>query len=143
MCILCVHIETSSLWEEFVNKNRCISVRLVSEEDIKAYNFDNSHNSFLWPEYFKDGSHVRLWHPSSVYITAPERVHSSTKDAYTSEPPCILTLLRVTYTQLYTHKSVIWKLFKTLLVNGTFRNFFYVVAIALCKRRTTFEKSCV
>jgi len=30
--ILCAHIETSSLWAEFVNKNRCISVRLVSEE---------------------------------------------------------------------------------------------------------------
>ena len=30
---LCVHIETSSLWAEFVNKNRCISVLLVSEED--------------------------------------------------------------------------------------------------------------
>jgi drug/metabolite transporter superfamily protein YnfA len=27
-----VHIETSSLWAEFVNKNRCISVCLVSEE---------------------------------------------------------------------------------------------------------------
>ena len=26
-------VETSSLWAEFVNKNRCISVRLVSEED--------------------------------------------------------------------------------------------------------------
>ena len=26
------HIETSSLWADFVNKNRCISVRLVSEE---------------------------------------------------------------------------------------------------------------
>ena len=33
LCILCVHIETSSLWAEFVNKNRCISVRLVSKED--------------------------------------------------------------------------------------------------------------
>ena len=31
--ILCVHIKTSSLWAEFVNKNRCISVRLVSEKD--------------------------------------------------------------------------------------------------------------
>ena len=38
--ILCVHIaiaytlriETSFLWAEFVNKNRCISVRFVSEE---------------------------------------------------------------------------------------------------------------
>ena len=28
-----VHIKTSSLWAEFVIKNRCISVRLVSEED--------------------------------------------------------------------------------------------------------------
>jgi hypothetical protein len=27
------NIETSSLWAEFVNKNRCISVCLVSEED--------------------------------------------------------------------------------------------------------------
>ena len=34
MRILCVHIETNSLWAEFGNKNRCISV-------IKAFNFDN------------------------------------------------------------------------------------------------------
>ena len=26
------HIETSSLWAEFANKNRCLSVRLVFEE---------------------------------------------------------------------------------------------------------------
>ena len=47
--ILCVHIETSSLWAEFVNKNRFISVRIVAEE-VKSINFDNldnSHNSFL------------------------------------------------------------------------------------------------
>ena len=33
-----------------------ISVRLVSEElkSIKFDNFDNSYNSFLWPEYFID-----------------------------------------------------------------------------------------
>ena len=62
-----VHIETSSLWAEFVNKNRCISVRLVSEEDKNLIfdNFENSHNSFLKPEYFIDyfcenGFHVRL-----------------------------------------------------------------------------------
>jgi len=30
--ILCVHIETSSLWEEFLNKNWCVSLCLVSEE---------------------------------------------------------------------------------------------------------------
>ena len=92
-CILCVHIETSSLWAEFVNKNRCISVRLVSEEvkSIKFYNFDNSHNSFLWTEYFIDfcmwkmdpmsGCNIRL-----VFTLPPrDSIHCSTKDAYTSE----------------------------------------------------------
>ena len=46
----------SSESSEFVNKNRCISIRLISEEDKSIYfdNFDNSHNSFLWPEYFID-----------------------------------------------------------------------------------------
>ena len=32
------HIETSSLWAEFANKNRCLSVRLVSEE-VKSIKF--------------------------------------------------------------------------------------------------------
>ena len=32
------HIETSSLWAEFVSKNRCISVRFVSEE-VKSIKF--------------------------------------------------------------------------------------------------------
>ena len=27
-----LHIETSSLWAEFLNKSKCISVRLVFEE---------------------------------------------------------------------------------------------------------------
>ena len=60
-CILCVHVETSSLWVEFVNKNRCISVRLGSEEvkSIRFDNFENSHNySFLWLEYFID---IFMW----------------------------------------------------------------------------------
>ena len=48
--------KTSSVWAVFVNKNRCINVPLVSEEDkaSKYDNLDNSHNSFLWPEYFID-----------------------------------------------------------------------------------------
>ena len=97
-CILCVHIETSSLWAEFVNKNRCISVRLVSEE-VKALNFDNSHNSFLWPEYFIDFLCER-WIPCQALTSVlclhyrPETVHCSTKDVYTSEKnlPCITSL---------------------------------------------------
>ena len=77
LCILCVQIETSTLWAEFVNKNKCISVRLVSEKDkeLNFENFNNLHKSFQWLEYFidfyvKDGSHVRPWHPFCVYITA-------------------------------------------------------------------------
>ena len=32
-CVLCVHIETSSHWADFVNKNRCLSACFVSVED--------------------------------------------------------------------------------------------------------------
>jgi len=90
--ILCVHIETSFLWAEFVIKNRCISVRLVSEE-VKSINFnyfDNSHNSFLRSEYFIDFFCER-WIPCQAWTSvlclhySPETVHCSTKDAYTSE----------------------------------------------------------
>ena len=91
-CILCVHIETSSLWAEFVNKNRCISVRLVSEEvkSINFDNFDNSHNSFLWPEYFIDflcEKWIQCQAVTSVLCLhyRPVTVHCSTKHAYTSE----------------------------------------------------------
>ena len=34
-CTQRIHIETSSLWTEFVNKNRCIIVRLVSEKGTR------------------------------------------------------------------------------------------------------------
>ena len=105
-CILCVHIETSSLWAEFVNKNRYISVRLVSEEvkSIKFDNFVNSHNSFQWPEYVIDFLCER-WIPCQAVISVlclhyrPETVHCSTKDANTSEitflalHPCFLVFL--------------------------------------------------
>ena len=108
LCILCAHIETSSLWAEFVNKNRCISVRLVSEEvkSIKFDNFDNSHNSFLSPEYFIDYFCER-WIPCQVLTFVlclhyrPETVHCSTEDVCTSEitflalNPCQISILRV------------------------------------------------
>ena len=88
----CVHIETSSLWAEFVNKNKCISVRLVSDEAkrIKFDHFDNSHNSSLRPEYFIDFLCER-WIPYQASTSVlclhyhPETVHCSTKDVYTSE----------------------------------------------------------
>ena len=63
----CLHIETSFLLAEFVNKN-----------------------SFLWPEYFIDFLCER-WIPCQASTSflclhyRPETVHSSTKDAYTSE----------------------------------------------------------
>ena len=87
--------ETSSLWGEFVNKIRSISVRLVSicMRRLKALNFDNfdnSHNSFPRPEYFIDFLCER-WIPCQALTSVlclhyrPETVHWSTKDAYTSE----------------------------------------------------------
>ena len=74
---LCVHIETSSLLAEFLSKNRCISVRLVSVEDKKHLIWiiwiihiivSNDQNISLI--FMLDGSHVRLRYPSCVYITA-------------------------------------------------------------------------
>ena len=72
-----IAVETSSLLAEFENKNRCIRVRLVSEE-IK--NFDISHNCFLWPEYFIDLLCERwiLCHVSTSVLCLhyrPETVH--------------------------------------------------------------------
>ena len=90
--LLCVQYETSSLWAEFANKNRCISVRLVPRR-LKSINFDNldnSHNSFLWPEYFIDLLCER-WIPCQASTSVlclhyrPKTVHRSTKNAYTSE----------------------------------------------------------
>ena len=75
---------------EFVNKNRLISVRLVFRR-LKALNFDyfdNSHNFFLWPEYFIDFLCER-WIPCYASTSVlclhyhPETVDCSTKDAYT------------------------------------------------------------
>ena len=91
--ILCVHIEINSLWVVFVNKNRCIMVLLYPRR-IKAFNvdnFNNSHNSFLRPEYFID-FFMRKMDPMSVCDISvlclhyrPETLQCSTKDAYTSE----------------------------------------------------------
>ena len=53
-------------------------------------NFDNSHNCFLWPEYFIDFLCER-WIPCQAVTSVlclhyrPETVHCRTKDAYTSE----------------------------------------------------------
>ena len=76
------------------------SVRLVFEEVIKALHFDNSHNSFLWPEYFfdfyvKDGSHVRLKHPSCVYILPPRDSTQQYQRCVNlwNNVPCIITLV--------------------------------------------------
>ena len=52
--------------------------------------FDNSHNSFLWPEYFIDYLCER-WIPCQASTSVlclhyrPVTVHCSTKDEYTSE----------------------------------------------------------
>ena len=98
--ILCILIDTSSLWVVFVNKNRCISVPLVSEKDkaSKFDNFDNPHNSFLWPEYFidyfcKNWFHVRLWHPSLVFFPPKDSLLQHKKCVHLwNNFPCISSL---------------------------------------------------
>ena len=68
-CVYSAYIsEPSSLWAEFVNKNRCISVRLVPEEEKKNYiliiliihiivSYDQNISLIF---YVNDGFHVRL-----------------------------------------------------------------------------------
>ena len=94
------YIETSSLSAEFVNKNRCIGVRLVSEvvKSIEFDNFENSHNSFLTRIFHR--LFLWKWIPCQAVTSVlclpfrPKTVHCNTKDAYTSENfPCISTLL--------------------------------------------------
>ena len=76
--------------------------------------------------YEKDGSHVRLWHPSCVYITA-QTVHCSTKDVYTSEitflalHPCspvstpLLKLTKLINNKLYFVSKHKWTNFFTVI----------------------------
>ena len=76
---------------------------------IKAFNFDNSHNSFLWPEYFIDyfcenGFHVRLWNPSCVYFSALRQSTAVQKNAYTSE---ITFLALISTLVLWNFKNVV------------------------------------
>ena len=134
-CILCVHIETSSLWAEFVNKNRCISVRLVFEEvkSIKFDNFDNSHNSFLWPEYFIDffmwkmdpmsGCNIRLVFtlpPSDSTLQYKRCVH------FWNTFPCITSLEQTEITEhvfaffLFVNENVIIAWIKVLIADFPF-----------------------
>ena len=69
-------------------------------------NFENSHNSFLWPEYFidffcKNGFHVRPWHPSCVYFSA-QRQYTAVQNCIHlwNNFPCISTLVK---TNLWQH----------------------------------------
>ena len=65
------------------------------------YNFESSHNSFLWPEYFIDsfcenGFYVRLWPSVLCLLFRPKTVHCSAKNACTSE----ITFLALEYLDL-------------------------------------------
>jgi len=68
-------------------------------------NFDNSHNSFLWQEYFIDFLCERCMDPMSDFDIRlclhyrPETVHCSTKDAYSSEITFVNCNLESTGTQ--------------------------------------------
>ena len=66
---------------------------------LKALNFDNSHYSCLWTEYFidfyvKDGSHVRPRHPSWVFTLPPKESTMQYKRCahLWNNFPCIINL---------------------------------------------------
>ena len=60
--------------------------------------FDDSHNSFFWPEYFidfyvKNGSHVRLRHPFCDWITTQRQYTAVERCVHLrNNIPCIITL---------------------------------------------------
>ncbi len=73
VALLCLHIEISSLWAEFVNKKRCISVRLVFYRN----NFPSEHNTHFivqhcaqyWVQYISDrGDLVTILESFVTYI---------------------------------------------------------------------------
>ena len=104
--ILCVHIETSSLWAEFVNKNRCISVTQVSEKDKKhliliilviriILYYDQI---ILLIFYVKNGSHIRLWHGCNIRLVFTLSPRDSTPQYKRcvhlwNNFPCIITIV--------------------------------------------------
>ena len=138
---LCVHIETGSLWAEFVNKNRSISVCLVSRR-IKALNFENfhnSHNCFLRQEYFTDFLCERCiptgWHGIHLVITLPPRASTLQYKRCLhlwNNFPCIITLqghmfliakisINCTlYKDIYFFRS-----FLVLFINNSFSHFLW------------------
>ena len=76
------------------------SVFVLCPRRIKAFfeNFDNSHNSFLRPEYFIDfylkyGSHVRLGHRSCVSLPPRDSALQYKRCVHLwNKFPCIITL---------------------------------------------------
>ena len=123
----------SNLWAEFVNKNRCISVRLVSRK-LKALNFDNfddSHNSLLWPEYFIDFVCER-WIPCQALTSVlclhyrPETVTLQYKRCvhFWNNFPCITSLVWMIYPEQHA-LSAWWR------TQYTFKNWY----IFVCKIR--------
>ena len=103
--LIAVAYTLRTYWNQFslsgICKQEYASVFARDPRRIKAFNFDNfdnSHNSFLWPEYFIDyfcenGFHVRLWHPSCVYINAQRQYTAVKKCVHLwINFPCISTL---------------------------------------------------
>ena len=101
MCILCLHIKTSSLWAVFV-MHQCYSSIWGRYFDI----FYNSLYSFLWPEYFIDflcenGSPCQALTSVLCLLYCPETVHCSTKNTYSFE--IIKVLMQGKLFQKFTH----------------------------------------
>ena len=90
--------------------------------------FDNSHNSFLWPEYFIDYLCER-WIPSQASTSVlclhyhPETVHCSTKDAHISEIT-FLALNTWTYPSYWSIEKCLEHTLKYTTLFGNLRLYF-------------------
>ena len=109
-------------------------------------NFDNQHNSFLWPEYFIDLLCER-WIPCQAVTSVlclhyrPETVHWSTKDAYNSE----ITFLTLHPCQNWSLKQtpVVCVLYKPhFLLESRFRKMSWL-SVYLCLWKRHMRKICV
>ena len=90
--LIAVAYTLRTYWNQF-------SLGGICKQELMHHNFENSHNSFLRPEHFihyfcENWFHVRLWHPSCVYITAQRQY---TAVHLWNNFPCIITLTHTDY----------------------------------------------
>jgi len=99
-----VFIKKIPLWSKTMLIRHCQGTNAVfvyyprGLKALKFDNFENLHNSFLWPEYFIDyfcekGFLVRLWHPCVYFPPKDSTLHYKKCVHLWNNFPCISTLV--------------------------------------------------